>query len=258
MFFALSKILAFLLSPVNWILAAALVAVFARDRRRKKRAVTAAFVLFLVFTNGFLANKAMQLLEIGSVGREELDRSYPVGIVLGGMIRYTSDSTQVNFNANGDRLFQAIDLYASGKIDRILISSGSGLIQRPAFREASLIKGYLVGIGLPPGDILVETRSRNTRENAVETRALLDSLYPDAVRQQYLLITSASHMRRAAACFRKIGLDVVPYSTTKRTVEGRPVYAPEMILPDPAALYAWKGINHEWIGWIVYKVKGYV
>jgi uncharacterized SAM-binding protein YcdF (DUF218 family) len=256
MFFALSKILAFLISPINYILVALIIGVFAKSRKRKRRSFIAAAVLFLVFSNGFISNKSMSLIEMESVGRSDLPGTYAAGILLGGMIHYQSDSNLVNFNANGDRLFQTIDLYMSGKIDRIIISSGSGLMQLPSFRESYLIKKYLVGIGLPAGDILVETRSRNTYENAVETGLLLDELYGSRSAHQFLLITSASHMRRAVGCFRKQGIDVIPYSTTKRAVKGKQIFDIEMILPNPAALWQWKTVNHEIAGIVVYRLTG--
>lgn len=258
MFFVLSKILAFLISPINWIFAVAVYALAVRDRRRKKRAGLAAFLLFVIFTNGFLVNSAMGILEVQSKGNYELERDYGIGILLGGLIHYQSDTNLVNFNANGDRLFQAIDLYESGRVERLLISSGSGLFQLPSFREAYLIRKYLVGIGIPPEDILIETESRNTYENAVECRKIINGLPGSDLHEPVLLITSASHMRRAAGCFRKQGINVVPYSTTKRTERGRAVFHSEKILPDPTALAAWKNINHEWVGLLVYKLKGYL
>lgn len=52
----------------------------------------------------------------------------------------------------------------------------------------------------------LETRSRTTQENAEETARLLEPL---GIRRM-LLVTSASHMRRSVAEFRRVGLDPVP------------------------------------------------
>jgi uncharacterized SAM-binding protein YcdF (DUF218 family) len=61
-------------------------------------------------------------------------------------------------------------------------------------------------MGVPREAILEESRSRNTFENAVETRRLLAREGIDRV----LLVTSALHMPRAVALFRCAGFDVVP------------------------------------------------
>lgn len=60
-------------------------------------------------------------------------------------------------------------------------------------------------LGVPAGAIVLESRSRNTRENAVATRELLA---PRGVRR-ILLVTSALHMPRAVALFERQGFDVI-------------------------------------------------
>jgi len=258
MFFVLSKILAFLISPINWIVFVILLGLVIRNKVWKRRAVYIAILLFFIFTNGYLANKSMQFLEVRSVGKSELKQHYDMGILLGGMVSYQSDTSQINFNSNGDRLFQTIDLYHSGYIDKILISSGSGLLLMPSFKESYLIKQYMVNIGIPREDVLIETNSRNTFENAVETRKMLDLIFSHPEEEEFLLITSASHMRRANACFKKQGLNVTPYSTTKRAESGPSVFRSEMILPSPHAFYQWKVIGHELAGLLFYKIEGYI
>ena len=256
MFFLLSKVLAFLLSPINWIAFIMVYALLARNQKRKRKAWILSAIIFFVFTNSFITNTCMTQLEVDTLGRSNLEHPYEAGILLGGMIQYTSDTSQINFNANGDRLFQTIDLYQAGMIDKIMISSGSGLIQLPTLKEASLIKKYMVDIGIPADDILVETISRNTYENAVETRKVLEATYGSNLSEEFLLITSASHMRRSRACFRKQGIDVVPYSTTKRGVAGPFVFESEMILPNARSFEHWKTIFHESLGLIMYKLSG--
>ena len=51
-------------------------------------------------------------------------------------------------------------------------------------------------------DILIENDSRNTYENAVNSAKMLNTSYPNG---RLLLVTSAFHMRRSLACFRKTG-----------------------------------------------------
>ena len=59
--------------------------------------------------------------------------------------------------------------------------------------EAKQLKAYLVAQGVPKDDILVETESVNTHENAEMARQVTQGGIWFLLR--YLLITSAYHMR---------------------------------------------------------------
>lgn len=256
--FAFSKIVAFLISPINWIAFAFLYGLIARKPSRKRKGLILGTVLFFVFTNTFIVSKAMRLVQVPTIQKAEIEKPFKAGILLGGFLHYRSDTTRVVFNANGDRLFQTLDLYHSGLIEKILITSGSGMLQLPGFKEADVAKDYLVRIGVPADDILVESRSRNTYENAVQSKALLDSLGWNTSEDAYLLITSASHIRRSVGCFEKQGFEVVPYATTYRAEGAKRIIDMEHILPNTQALAYWKSITHEIFGLLAYRLKGFI
>jgi uncharacterized SAM-binding protein YcdF (DUF218 family) len=62
--------------------------------------------------------------------------------------------------------------------------------------------------------IEIETASRNTHENAVNTTLLVKPKPGD----RWLLITSAWHMRRALCAFRTAGFDVEPWPVADRAM----------------------------------------
>ena len=64
-------------------------------------------------------------------------------------------------------------------------------------------------MGVPAGVIVMEPRSRNTWENAVETQVLLEEMGAQSV----ILVTSALHMPRAAAIFHKLEIPILPAPT---------------------------------------------
>ena len=78
---------------------------------------------------------------------------------------------------------------------------------RAASAEAAATRGCSSRDGLDARRILVETRSRNTYENAVYSKELAQP-QPGQI---WLLVTSANHMPRAVGCFRAVGFDVIPY-----------------------------------------------
>lgn len=196
----------------------------------------------------------MQGWELPSVKKNELYKNYEAGIVLGGMIKYyNSEMERANFGAGADRLMQAIDLYNSGKIDKIIITGGSGMLNDQNFKEAEIAKEMLLGINLSADDIIIETNSRNTYENANFT---LNLIHQKNLNEPFLLITSASHMRRALAVFQKAGLAVHPFPVD--ALSGKITFTPDkLIIPSAEALITWKVLIHEVAGFIVYKITGY-
>jgi uncharacterized SAM-binding protein YcdF (DUF218 family) len=167
--------------------------------------------------------------------------------VLGGMAEYNNDLKTLSIRRGGDRIWQTISLYKAHKIDKILISGDNGDLTNKGLHEARQMKELLVSWGIPPKDILTETVSRNTYENAVETKKVLNRSFPDA--DSYLLITSGRHMRRALACYEGQGLKCTPYSTDLYTGPKRSYTFDELFVPDVSTLADWHGLLKEWFGY---------
>jgi len=250
MFFYLSKIFSFLISPVSWIVIFLLVALFSKEAKRKKRSLITSVVLLLFFSNTFILDEFLRVWEIEVVKYNE-EKLHDIGIVLGGGVTYDAISRRVKYGQNMQRYTDAIDLYKRGIIKKILVSSGSGSMVYD-WNEADWIQKMYIQFGVPEEDIWVENRSRNTAENAQMSKHLLDSL--DFHGSVYL-ITSAFHMRRAVACFSKAGIEADPYSVNKMT--GLRLFYPDhLFLPNSYALVKWDALIHEWIGCIAYKLTG--
>jgi uncharacterized SAM-binding protein YcdF (DUF218 family) len=175
-------------------------------------------------------------------------------VLLGGALgqplppRTTSDLSEAS-----DRIIQAWRLYRMGKAPRILISGGNLPWQAAAVPEAELIAELLVELGVPREALVLETASRNTRENALNSAALF-------ARHGWLtglLVTSGAHMPRALGAFRKAGLDLTPASTDIQAAG--PNYQSVLdLLPDAAALAKTTAGVKELIGSIVYTWRGWM
>ena len=255
MFFALSKILFFLIQPINWVIGCLIGAVWTKRPVRRKRLVWAALLLALFFSNHFLVNLAYRAYEPAPVAIGSIERPYDVGIVLGGYSYTHIDTPQDrhHFNGAASRLTQAVELYKTGKIKQILVSGGSGNLLGPEFSEAQEIVRFLARVGVPHEAILVDAKSRNTRENALFTAELLADR-PQQTR--YLLITSAFHLPRAAACYRAVGLsfDTFPVHHVGERVR----FVPSSILiPDRLGFQRWETLIKEWVGYAVYRLRGW-
>ena len=253
MFFLLSKLLHFIISPYTWILGLLIWAFFAKDPLRRKKLLKWGLILLLFFSNSFILDEFMRAWEVKVIANDEKLEYYDVGIVLGGISAYDGKIDRVQINRSGDRLIQAIRLYKQGKIGKILFAGGSGSILHEDIKEGVLIKELMLNLGVPDSVIIIENDSKNTYENAVETKKILSDGKHGT---KFLLITSASHMNRAMACFIKQELKVTPYVTDRNSGD-RKFEFDHLIIPNIDTLSSWNKLIHEWVGMVTYKLMGY-
>jgi uncharacterized SAM-binding protein YcdF (DUF218 family) len=257
MFFVLSKILGYFLSPLFWILALLIIAFFIKKRKLlARRLFLISIIMFLFFSNRFISDEFMRRWEIEYTDTAKLASSYDVGIVLGGgIVTYDHLYKRNIFRMSSDRFLQALELYKTGRIKKMLFTGGPGnLIYKDQY-EASFIKNYLINIGVPDSVILVDSLSDNTHQNAIYSKNILAKYYPNG--GKYLLITSAKHMRRSLACYKKEGFDVDVYPTNK--ISGRRHYNIEyLFIPQLDSFQCWSDYLHEVVGYLTYKIMGYV
>jgi len=135
-------------------------------------------------------------------------------VVLGGAIdtRQTNRFGQVTLNGRAERVTAFVDLAKRYPEAKLVYSGGAGLIMEEEKSEAEHAKPLLVMLGVPEARLILETKSRDTYENAVFTRALVKPA-PDEV---WIIVTSANHMPRAMGTFRALGWNVIPFPVDYR------------------------------------------
>lgn len=255
MFFIVSKIISFLFTPLVWIITLLAFGLFLKNKKRARILLISSLILLYLLANPFLFNAVCRKWEIPAVSEQQFAEKPIEGIiVLGGLSFWDNQLKRVQFSKSSDRLMQGLLLYKKGIGKKIIISGGSGSLTYPDDRESVFLKDYLLQIGLKTGEVLIEKESKNTRENAVFTKELLDSCN---MKGNFLLVTSGYHMRRSVACFEKAGITVIPYSTDRYSGETK--YNPDhLLIPNSGILLAWDTLFHEWIGYLTYKIAGYV
>ncbi|WP_138074991.1 YdcF family protein [Hymenobacter jeollabukensis] len=255
MFFLLSKLLDFLLLPALWLLGLLLAALLTRRPARRRALLLTALLLLVIGTNNALVNEALLAWELPPLTLRQLGGPYDAGVLLTGIgDGRKSPHDRVYLGRGADRLTNALWLYRAGRIRRIIISGGSGLLKGArGHTEAHELYVLLRLAGVPARDILLEERSRNTRENALYTKELL-ARHPDI--KSLVLITSAFHQRRALGCFHRVGLRPAPFPAGFVTTDRR--LSPDYwLVPDADALARWSLLLHEISGYVVYRVLGY-
>ncbi len=255
MFFFLSKILAYFTQPFTVVSLLFVTGVFIRNTKWKKRTFWTALISLLFFSNEFIANEVMSAWEIKAIPYAEV-KEYECGIVLTGTtISGLTPNDRVYFARGADRVTHTVELYKLGKIKRILISGGIGTIIEHDEPEADKYRRVMMMMGVPDSVITVENKTRNTAESAVAVKPILDSLHIDS--RQCLLITSAFHMRRSLACYRKQGLDVQEFATDFYS-HPREYYIDAFLIPQFDAVQKWQKLFKEWVGFVAYKFAGYI
>jgi uncharacterized SAM-binding protein YcdF (DUF218 family) len=131
---------------------------------------------------------------------------------------------------------------------RLVFSGGSGkLAGGPA--EADFVLPLFESFGVPRDRIMLESQSRNTAENA---RFTMELVQPKPG-ERWLIVTSAYHMPRAIASFRRAGFAVEAFPVDWRTRAGDEA-APFTALS--AGLARTDAALHEWFGLVAYRLTG--
>lgn len=212
MFFVLSKILWYLVTPSTVALIILLAGVALQWTRWKKtgRNLLTFLVLFSV---------VLLFVPAGEILITNLEARFPRGaelpervdgiVVLGGMVDPLSSEAREYpvLNEAVERLLVAADLGKRYPDAKIIFSGGSGELIRTEKKEAYFAATLFEWFGIERGRIQFEDQARNTYENALFSYRIA-APKPD---ETWLLVTSAFHMPRAIGSFRRVGWDVRAY-----------------------------------------------
>ena len=175
-------------------------------------------------------------------------------IILGGAVGSADfPRIEVDLTGRSDRVLHAARLYQAQKAPIIIATGGSIKWMSGKNPEAIAIRRLLEELGVPANDILNEVESLNTYQNAINTKKLLTN----HGLKDILLVTSASHMPRALATFRTMGINAIP-SPTDYTVIDREKLSIFDFLPDAEALAGTTQAIKEYLGLIVYRWRGWI
>lgn len=98
------------------------------------------------------------------------------------------------------RVDKAVKVYQKSKgAAKIVASGGQGRDEK--ISEAQAMKNYLLEIGIPEADIILEDQSKTTYENLKNVRDLLDT---DGQKRRYIFVTNNYHVFRTSLFARKL------------------------------------------------------
>lgn len=251
MFFLLSKLLIVLLRPLCWILGLGIWAIFTKNQVRKKRLIWIMVGLTFFCSNKILVNELARMWEVEPAKNAEVASG--VVVILGGYAEWDEHRNRVQMSEAAERLFVPIRLYKQGKIKKFILSGGSSSVTGRTKPEATYVRPVLLEFGIPDSAIVVEEKSRNTHENALNTAVILKKMN---VKGEVLLVTSAFHMRRSRAVFKKAGIVANPYPVHYISDYGRGYFLPDWFMPSSEALFRFDMLIKELVGYAVYDITG--
>ncbi len=251
MFLYLSKLLDLAAAPLTWAIVLAVLGLAFRRRRLGTVLALLGIGVLVVFSSEKVAAMLARWTEASAHRTFDPGAPYDAIIVLGGVIdpAATERSGELALTENPDRIVRAAAVLRAGQARMVLISGGLMTPRPEVPSEAERLAGLLRDEGISPDRIVVEGRSRDTRENAVESARLVG----ERGWKRLLLVTSAWHAPRALGCFHAVGLspDVLPVG--HRAING----ADARWLPRATALSLSTDMLRELVGRVVYHVVGY-
>ncbi|QWD68565.1 YdcF family protein [Polynucleobacter sp. VK25] len=263
-FFILSKVVQFCIEPLNWVPILIFLALLFLSLRKphlcKRFLILALLDLALV---GWLPASEVFLSALeNTVTKTEIAKlaNNDVGgiIILGGAIEdgeIIGDRGEVSLRSSAERVTKAFELIRKNPNIPFIFSGYSGRITPRGVSEADAFKQLIQEQGLSEQNAHYENQSRNTYENALHKKPVIEEfgLKTDAGQlKPWLLITSASHMYRSTKIFEKQGLDVIPILVDYQTANSLQWTMFDLV--DGA--HNWNILVHEIVGLFAYWITG--
>lgn len=143
------------------------------------------------------------------------------------------------------RLLEGISIYRANPGSKLVLSGGG---ERES--HAVLMNEVAIRIGVPAGDIVLQTLSRDTEEE-------VGLLKPIVAGHRFAVVTSAAHMPRTMTLFHAAGLDPVAAPTHFLDRDNPHPNWRDFMLPNPESLANAEFAVHEYLGLLWLKIKSW-
>jgi len=216
-----------------------------------------ALVVLLCSSNEIISKLIVRSLEWQYLPNGELPQSEAIIVLGGGTRPRIPPRPWYEVNEAGDRILYGSWLYKQGKAPLLVVTGGrADWYGEGGNPESEDMAAIAEAMGVPASAIIQESQSFNTRDNAVNTKHILDQRGINKV----LLVTSALHMPRSMEIFRKVGLEVIPAPTDFLSVNNENIKGLAIVLdllPSAEALKNTTNALKEYIGLFIYQLAGW-
>lgn len=153
-----------------------------------------------------------------------------------------------------DRIMMGVELSRLGKAPVLVIGGAVAQFPEGDRAESDTVRQWIVERGFSSGEVVALPVCRDTHDEAVFTARLA----AERGWQQVLLVTSANHMRRAAATFHTAGVSVIPAPCNFHTELSKPPSFEPPGVPKAGGFEKTAMWLHEQIGWLEYRRRGWI
>ena len=249
--FVLSKFVGFFLSPLYLIIFLHFSFLFfylLKNNFYEKITIYLITFAILFFGNtgisGYILNSFEKAYSKSQINLNEIDGL----LILGGPLEEKSyhNISEIALNSQVERLTTAIQFYNTNK-DLIILYSGFSNKINPISSEAERAQIFFERMGIKKNTIILEKNSKNTIENIKFSKDIIEEIGGN-----WLLITSAFHMKRAMILCEKLKLKVRPYPVDWQIKKKNFSLLSYNIR---LSFRYWEIILHELVGILYYKVK---
>lgn len=216
-----------------------------------------ALVILLFSSNEIFSKFLVRSLEWRYLPNGDLPQAEAIVVLGGGTRPRIPPRPWYEVNAAGNRILYGSWLYKQGKAPLLLVTGGRaewyGDGGNPESEDMAAIAEVM---GVPTSAIVQESQSFNTRDNAVNTKQILDKKRISKI----LLVTSALHMPRSIEIFRKVGIESIPAPTDFLSVNNDNSKGWAIVLdllPSAEALKNTTNAIKEYIGLFIYQLAGW-
>lgn len=262
-FLFLSKLLPLFIYPLGLSCLLLLIALWLCFKRSRWTFVPILLVFFILGIAGNIqvSNNLARSLE-GQYLPQETMPTVEAIVVLGGATRnHEPPRIMPDMSDRGDRLLYAAKLYQEGVAPILILTGGRIEWFGAESSEAESMATILELMGIPRQAMLLESKALNTYENAVYTKEILKQRNIKKI----VLVTSAAHMPRSLAIFKKQGIKAIPAPAdiliSDRNLIENQFSAESRILsfiPDTESLDRTTQVLKEYIGTFIYYLKGWL
>jgi len=230
---------------------------FTTKQKAGKVLVSVGLVILTLFSYRVVADRLLRPLErqydtfeitsSSAVPKTGDESAIKFVVVLGG--GHTSDPelpllSQINTSPLV-RLMEGIRIYKKYPGVKLLLSGGGTL---DPLSEAEVMARIAREMGIPDRDIILESKSKNTRDEALFIKPIVGN-------ELFVLVTTASHIPRSMALFKKLGMNPIPSPIGHSVKDGQGL-SHYSFFPSPGNIQKTELAIHEYLGITWAKLRG--
>ena len=176
-------------------------------------------------------------------------------VMLGGTHDFTKRG-QLRFNMaeTSNRVLTALELVRIGKAPALVLGGAHYRLDGVKRPDSELLEAWFRSWHLPTGRLYQLGMCADTRDEAKRTAALVI----ERKWKRILLVSTASHLHRAEAVFRREGLTVVPVGCDFIGMDGLEAGGQWHCVPHLRGFINLHRWSHEEIGWWWYRLRGWI